>query len=132
MSESIVKRYYDALGEGRLIGMQCTCGAITCPPTTACEKCGSPEVQEIELSGRGTLMFASHGTAPPPNPRFEDLAPFTYGHIILEEGVPVQAMITNVAAEPDALRAIYARGPVPVRLDPQVAQDLTVIAFRVS
>lgn len=131
MSESIVKRYYDNLAAGHLLGVRCACGAVTFPPTTACEKCGSPELEEFELSGRGTLMFASHGIAPPPNPRFEELAPYTYGHVILEEGVPIQGMITNVKPEPEALRALYARGPVQVRLDPVKAQDLTVIGFKV-
>lgn len=131
MSDSIVKTYYENLAAGRLLGKKCACGAVTFPPTTACEKCGSFELVDIELSGKGTLMFASHGIAPPPNPRFEELAPFTYGHIRLDEGVWLQAMVTNVKPEPDALRALFLRGPVPVRLAAVKAQDLPVIAFEV-
>ena len=65
MADSTIKRYYDALGEGKLLGKKCgQCGAITFPPTTACNDCGSFEQSWTELSGKGKLLFVSHGMAP--------------------------------------------------------------------
>ena len=131
MPESIMKQYYEALDDNKLKGRACTkCGTVTFPPTTACCKCGSSEQEWMELSGKGTLLFLSHGIAPPPNPRFVDIAPYAYGHIRLEEGVFVQAIVTGVEIDPDSLQLIFEKGPVPVEPDIQTIKDLSVLAFR--
>ncbi|PKO13220.1 MAG: hypothetical protein CVU39_20190 [Chloroflexi bacterium HGW-Chloroflexi-10] len=133
MAESIVKQYYDALGKEKLLGKKCNkCSAITFPPTTACLECGSPDQDWYELSGKGQLLFISHGMAPPPNPRFAEIAPYAYGHIQLEEGVFVQAIITGVSIDPDTLRGYYERGPVAVSPDILEVAGLNVLAFKVA
>lgn len=132
MPESLIKQYYDALGEGRLLATKCsTCQGYTFPPTTACQHCGSYNVEKVYLSGKGKLLYASHGIAPPPNPRFNEIAPYVYGHIMLEEGIPVQAIITGVKAEPEVLQEYFERGPVDVAPDIQNIQGLNVLAFKV-
>jgi uncharacterized OB-fold protein len=131
MPDSTIKQYYDALGQGKLAGKKCQkCGAVTFPPTTACTACGSFEQDWTELSGKGQLLYISHGMAPPPNPRFNDLAPYAYGHIKLEEGVFVQAIITGVAIDPDTLKGCFEEGPVSVVPDIQNVGDLNVLAFK--
>ena len=131
MTDSIIKRYYDALGEGKLLAEKCDrCGAVTFPPTTACSACGSFEQRWSELSGRGKLLYVSHGMAPPPNPRFNDLAPYAYGHIRLEEGVFVQAIITGVAIDPETLKGFFEAGAVDVVPDILEVQGLNVLAFK--
>ncbi|MCR4399880.1 MAG: zinc ribbon domain-containing protein [Syntrophomonadaceae bacterium] len=131
MADSIIKRYYDGLAEGKLLATHCDfCDAYTFPPTTACEHCGNPDVEWVELSGKGTLLFASHGAAPPPNARFVDIAPYTYGHIVLAEGPVVQGIITGVKAEPEELQALFERGPVPVEPDILTLMGLKVLAWK--
>jgi hypothetical protein len=131
MTDSIIKRYYDALGERKLLAKKCDrCGAVTFPPTTACNACGGFEQSWIELSGRGKLLYLSHGMAPPPNPRFNDIAPYAYGHIRLEEGVFVQAIITGVAIDPDTLKAFFEAGVVEVVPDILEVRGLNVLAFK--
>ena len=132
MTESTIKRYYDALGQEKLLAKQCNkCGAFTFPPTTACQACGSYDQEWQELSGKGQLLFVSHGMAPPPNPRFSEIAPYAYGHIRLEEEVFVQAIVTGVSIDPDTLRAYFERGPVDVVPDIQEIKGLNVLAFKV-
>jgi uncharacterized OB-fold protein len=132
MPESIIKRYYDELGKGNLVSRQCnSCGLYTFPPTTACEHCGSTDLEWVSLSGKGKLLFASHGIDPPPNPRYSEMAPYVYGHIILEEGIPVQAIITGVDPDPDILQQYYERGPVEVEPDILKVKDLNVLAFKI-
>ncbi len=133
MSESIIKSYYDALSEGKLLGKKCSqCEAISYPPTTACKECGSFEQEWVELSGNGELLFVSHGMAPPPNPRFNDIAPYAYGHVRLEEGVYVQGIITGVEIDPESLKNCFEAGPVAVVADILDVQGLNVLAFKQS
>jgi uncharacterized protein len=130
---SIVKRHYDGLRAGRMLAHRCTaCGAYTFPMTTACQKCGGFEWEETELTGRGSLLFASHNVAPPPHPRFAGIAPYVYGHVMLEEGIVAQGIVRDVAPEPEAIRKLYEQGPVPVQLDVLETDDLPVLAFRRS
>lgn len=130
MTTSLVQRHYDGLREGTLYAHRCTaCDAITFPMTTACHACGSFEWTEITLSGTGSLLFASHNVAPPPHPRFAEFAPYVYGHIMLDEGVPAQAIVRGVAPDPQTIQELYEGGPVPVRLDVLQTADLPVIAF---
>ncbi|MFH2114501.1 MAG: zinc ribbon domain-containing protein [Spirochaetota bacterium] len=130
MAESIIKHYYDALKEGKLAGKKCgDCGKISFPPTTACSHCGCFNQSWMELSGKGRMMYVSHSMAPPPNPRFNGIAPYAYGHILLEEGVWIQAVVTGVAIDPENLRACYEKGETAVIKDIQELGDLHILAF---
>ena len=132
MPDSTIKRYYDALAEKKLLGKKCDkCGKVTFPPTTACS-CGSYEQTWTELSGRGSLLYVSHSMAPPPNPRFNAIAPYAYGHVKLEEGTYVQAVITGVDIDPAALEATWERGPAPVIPDFLELEGLPVLAFKLG
>lgn len=131
MTDSIIKQYYDALGEGRLIGKKCDkCDAVTFPPTTACKECGSFDQTWVELSGKGKLLFLSHGMAPPPNPRFNELAPYAYGHVQLEEGTYVQGIVSDIAIDPETLQSYFEAGPIDVKADILKVEGLNILAFK--
>lgn len=133
MNESIIQRHYDGLKAGALRAHRCrSCGHVTFPMTTACEACASFQFDEITLGGSGSLLFASHGAAPPPHPRFGKLAPYVYGHIKLAEGVFTQAIIRGVEGTPDAVAKLYAKLPLPVKLDVLETSDLPVMAFKLA
>jgi hypothetical protein len=111
MTTSVIKRYYDALAEGTIVATKCRgCDTLTFPPTTACERCGSNELDWTEFSG---------------------LAPYCYGHILLDEGVYVQGIVTNVAVDPVVLAEIFERGPIDVAADIIDVGGLPVLAFKV-
>jgi hypothetical protein len=131
MPESIVKNYYDNLKNGKLVGAKCKkCDGYTFPPTTACEHCGSMELEHKQFSGKGQLLFVTHGVAPPPNPRFFDLAPYAYGHVQLEEGIFVQGIITGIDIDPDNLQKLFEKGPMPVTQDIIEVEELPILAFK--
>ena len=94
-----------------------------------CEKCGRPDLEDVQLSGEGEALFVSHSMAPPPNPRFNELAPYAYGHVRLAEGVFVQGIITGVGVEPEEMEALYGRVPAPVRAEVLTVGDLSILAF---
>lgn len=133
MTTSLIQQYYEALAEGRFLGNHCrACDRYSFPPPTACEQCGSFDVEPHQMSGKATLLFASHNLAPPPHPRFVDMAPYVYAHVLLEEGVVVQGVLDGVEATPDAVRAIFDQGQQPVELTVMHREDLPILAFRLS
>ncbi|MFZ5439354.1 MAG: Zn-ribbon domain-containing OB-fold protein [Myxococcota bacterium] len=133
MSESIVRRHYEALGRHQLLAHKCkACGHVTFPMTSCCEECASYEYQEVPLSGRGTLLFASHGVAPPPHPRFAKFAPYVYGHVMLAEGVVTQGIIRGVEGTPEAVQTLFGQLPKKVQLDVLQTDDLPVMAFKLA
>ncbi|MBE5970413.1 MAG: acyl carrier protein [Lachnospiraceae bacterium] len=49
--ERIVKKYYDALEEGKVLGRKCTaCGHIEYPPYLACNECGNLDTEWVDLT----------------------------------------------------------------------------------
>ena len=131
MPESVVKHYYDQLRAGKLAARKCqVCHGYTFPPTTACEHCGSADLEWVELSGKASLLFVSNGIAPPPNPMYNDLAPYAYGHVALAEGIYVQAIITGIRADPAELNQYFEKGPVDVVPDIIEVKGLPVLAFK--
>ena len=49
--ERIVKTYYDALEEGKVLGRKCTaCGHIEFPPYLACNECGNLDTEWVDLT----------------------------------------------------------------------------------
>jgi uncharacterized protein len=133
MPESLIKQYYDNLKQGKLLAAKCdACGHTTFPPTTACERCGCMNIKNVTLSGKGKLLFVTNSIAPPPNPRFIDIAPYAYGHVQLEEGIYVQGIVTNIGITPDELKKAYEKGPVPVKSDIIDIKGLSILAFKVE
>ena len=55
-----------------------------------------------------------------------------YGHIRLDEGIMVQAVIQGVKATPEDLGKLFARGQVPVEANILDMKDLPVLAFRLA
>lgn len=128
-----IRSYYEGLASGVFRAIACkSCGRYTFPPTGCCEHCGSWNVEPAELSGEGTLLFATHNITPACHPRFEKIAPYVYGHIQLKEGPIVQAIVLGVKAAPEDLRQLFERGPVPVKAEMLQMDDLPVLAFRVA
>jgi len=133
MPKSIIRGYYEDLEQKKLNGKKCRkCDKITFPPTAMCEHCGSRDVEAFKLSGEGELLYVSHSMAPPPNPRFNKLAPYAYGHVRLEEGVYVQAIINGVGIDPESLMEYYQKCPLKVVTDIIEAEGLSILAFKVK
>ncbi|RRN64267.1 Zn-ribbon domain-containing OB-fold protein [Caulobacter sp. 602-1] len=130
---SALRSYYEGLARNVFLATLCkSCQGYTFPPTGCCEHCGSWEVEPTELSGDGTLLLATHNISPACHPRFDAIAPYVYGHIRLKEGPIVQAIVLGVQPTPDDLKALFERGPVPVKAETLRMSDLPVIAFRIA
>ena len=54
------KEYSEALKKNKLLGLKCKeCGAITVPPKMVCRKCASPDIEVVEVSGKGKIRTFS-------------------------------------------------------------------------
>lgn len=50
------RAYHDALKQNKLMGMKCKgCGAMTATPRMVCRKCGSLELEPVQLKGNGKI-----------------------------------------------------------------------------
>jgi uncharacterized OB-fold protein len=122
--------YHAGLARGELLGQKCLrCAKLTFPPSGDCDHCGSSAVEWVRLSGRGTLLFATHDLAPAWHPRLEGIGDYVYGQIRLDEGVVVQAIVTGAPETPRALRALFEHGSIPVVATLMKAGDLPLLAF---
>ena len=55
--EKIVKTFYDALEEGKVLGRKCTaCGHIEFPPYLACNTCGNLDTEWIDITDRNAML----------------------------------------------------------------------------
>lgn len=66
------KKFYEALKEGKLLGLKCIeCGGYTAPPKITCSECGSMNMIIKELKGEGkiktytVIRIAPKGFRPP-------------------------------------------------------------------
>ena len=91
----IFKDYSEALKENKLLGLKCKeCGTITVPPMMVCRQCASPDMEIIELKGRGKIQtFATVNVAPEGR---EDEVPYIIVLVELDEGPWLMGNLTGV------------------------------------
>jgi uncharacterized OB-fold protein len=95
MPAPIVKTFYDKLSAGELAGLKCSdCGTVSFPPKATCNNCGSFEMEWMALSGRGQLRVYS--VLNYPGGEFQEVAPYAFGLIKLEEGPVYYAKVEGV------------------------------------
>jgi hypothetical protein len=91
--------FFDALGDGRLLGAECAdCGAAMVPPRPGCYECGGRDVEAVEQPHDGEIV--SHTEVRRPPPAFADAAPYTVAVVELSSGARLTG---RVAADYDAV-----------------------------
>jgi uncharacterized OB-fold protein len=87
-----IRKFYDGLSEGKVYATKCPrCGEVYFPPQSHCSRCGSDEVQWIELSDEGELLTYTIINMKPPS--FSHYPDYTVGIARMPEGVNVLAWI---------------------------------------
>jgi len=51
-----VDSFYECGRRGKLMGLECESGHMVVPPRRSCPSCGSTNLEERELSGKGTIV----------------------------------------------------------------------------
>ncbi|MBQ6372403.1 MAG: hypothetical protein IJJ22_04705, partial [Oscillospiraceae bacterium] len=114
--EKLVKTYYEALEEGKLLGRKCpVCGNVEWPPVYACNACGSMETEWYEMSGKGEIVQLYIPTAMSLKPAYKHLEPYAYAWIKTAEGPERNVMVRGITRQ----NAAYVRAhiPYPVHMD---------------
>lgn len=89
------KEYHEALKQDKLLGLKCLeCGNINVPPKMVCGKCTSPNMEVVELSGRGTIQtFTTVFVAPEGR---ESELPYTIVMVELQEGPWIMGNLIDI------------------------------------
>ncbi|MTV82759.1 Zn-ribbon domain-containing OB-fold protein [Secundilactobacillus folii] len=107
-----VKRYYQSLEEGKILGRKCEdCGNVEWPPVYSCNKCGGHHTDWIELSGKGEVVeFVPAIGALVQN---KDWMPYAVGHVRLQEGPIVMNIVEGISQK--NADELHAKLPIPVK-----------------
>ena len=113
--EKIVKTYYDALEEGKILGRRClSCGHIEFPPYLACNQCGALDTEWVEMSGKGmcTQIIPPSAMFFEP-PYHENVGDYFIIEVIPEGAHPLGSTLIHV--EPARADELRAKLPLPVK-----------------
>ncbi len=116
--EPLVKPWYDALEEGRLIGRKCKeCGHIEFPPRYACNECGCMETEWTEISGKAyATAFIPQSPMQNDEALTKQVGNFMWASVTIAEGDVMDGMNTCVVkVGPERLDELNAKLPVPVK-----------------
>ena len=113
--ERIVKRFYDELENGKVMGRKChRCGAVEFPPVLACNTCSCFDMDWIEMSGEGVVEELIKPSLMNTTPENESLKPYCFGIVKLKEGPEYNAIIRGV--DPAKKYELRAKLPLPVKM----------------
>ena len=109
--------YNQALKENRLLGLRCRqCQAVTATPNLVCHRCQSPELDVVQLSGRGTIQtFATIFVAAESH---QDQVPYTIVLTELDEGSWLMGNLAGIAPEKVTMEIIGKRVTLNHRVFP--------------
>ena len=97
------KPFWDATRSGKIMVQKCTaCGAVRFPPRPACTKCGSLDVEWVELDAKGHL-YSWTVTHVAMNPYFADAVPYAVVVVELAGGEGIRMLGRLAGADPGAL-----------------------------
>jgi len=125
--ERIVKRFYDELKDGKIMGRRCPkCSAVEFPPRIACTECGHFEMDWIEMSGNAevtAIVMPSLLTGP----QTAVYQPFAMGCIRTAEGSELNAVIRGIT--PEMEEDVKKKLPLPVKANIYNHEDYSVVVY---
>lgn len=119
--EKVVKTFYDALEEGKILARRCKkCGHIEYPPYYACNECGNLETEWIELPQKAVCTQLIMPMTVMVDPGFKGkVGTYFVGDIQIEGCDPVNASLVNIDKE----RYEELRKQVPFPVKPVIIQE---------
>ncbi len=119
------------LENNQLMGSRCnSCGSLFVPPRAICGHCHQPELEWVEMSGKGQLTaFTCIAIGPPSMAQegYDRNNPYCSGVVALEEGPHVVARIEGV--DPRHPESIKIGCPLSVKYLHRDGGQKTVLGF---
>ena len=119
--ERIVKTFYDALEEGKILARRCKeCGHIEYPPYLACNACGCLDTEWIELPDKVICTQVLPVSAMFTDPDFKErVGEYAIAVIQPENAFEVGSVLLHVS--PEEVDEVRAKLPAPVK--PVIVQE---------
>jgi uncharacterized OB-fold protein len=123
--DAITSFFWNAASQGRLVLQRCSaCGYLQHPPEIVCTECQHPELEHVEVAGRGHLYsFAVAERAF--HPGFVAHLPYVVALVELVEQPGLRLFTNIVEADPERLRV-----GMPVEVAFEKRGDMTLPQFR--
>ena len=127
--ERVVKRYYDELENGKIVGRKCpVCGNVQFPPRIACTACGNMEQEWVEIDRKATLTditIPSRMTAPSVAANY---GTYVMGCFDMEEGAELNGILKDVT--PEEGETLKDQLPLPVEAEIYQLPTMKTVVFR--
>ena len=89
------KDYDNALRQDKLLGLKCReCGAVNTPPRMTCRQCISPDMEVVELSGKGNIQTFTMVSVAPEGRQGE--VPYIIVLVELDEGPWIMGNLIDI------------------------------------
>ncbi len=126
--EPYVKKWYDFLNEGKLMGTRCKrCGTYEFPPLPVCNCCTGTEMEWVELSGKGKMVsFSANLIVDPP---FTAYGPSIDAVVELAEGPHFISWLMGVSLDQQA--EMFNRLPLEVTMEIHAREKYKYPVFRI-
>jgi uncharacterized OB-fold protein len=115
--ERIVKTFYDALEEEKILGRKCTkCGHVEFPPYLACNECGNLDTEWCQISGKAVATQFIPQAFAFAEPDFEQMVgDYVLATVKPEDSDEYNTCVLGVKSELERVDELNARLPVPVK-----------------
>jgi len=111
------KEYYEALKKNKLLGLKCKeCGWITVPPKMVCRKCTSPDLDIVELSGKGKIQTFTVINVAPEGRECE--CPYIVVLVELDEGSWLMGNLIDIASSKATMDLVGKRVTMEYKVFP--------------
>lgn len=127
--EAYVKKWYDFLETGRIMGMKCKhCGSYEFPPVPVCNNCCSTDLEWVEMDGRGQMVSISANVMV--DPIFAEYGQKVVALVKLSEGPTFISWLEGVGL--DQQGELFKQLPIPVKLEVQKRDKYSYPVFRIA
>ncbi len=130
--EPIVKKWYDYLADGKLMGLKCEeCGTVHFPPFPICRECAGTNMEWVEMSGKAQVDGIALTLSP--DHWFAEYAPFYNADGKTAEGSNFSTILLGLdpmSDQDDIFNNFVTKLPVQVEIEIQDRGDYHYPVYR--
>ncbi len=127
--EPYVKKWYDGLEGGKVMGVKCKrCGSYEFPPVPVCNNCSGKEMEWVEMSGEGKMVsFSANLIVDAP---FIEFGQTIVAIVQLKEGPHFISPLVGTGIDQQA--ELFDKLPVSVKMEIQPRTNYKYPVFRIA